>query len=154
MQEIERDDWYKASSRNTIASYTAYINSYPNGLYREDAEKKIIDKEVEDIFRGDHGVLPPASRTSYGSSYSSTSDVDIYNNTSYTLTVRYSGTESKKIVLSPGRSTNFTIKNGYYKVAASVDAANVQNYAGEETLSGGGYESTYYIETKTYQYWK
>jgi len=154
MKEIERNDWLKAQNRNTISAYNDYLHKYPYGTFTDQAEKKIIDLEVAEIFRGDHGALPPATRVSSNSYYSTTSEIDITNDTKYTLTVRYSGPESTKIVLAPGRSTSITIKNGYYKVAASVNASNVQNYAGEENLNRGGYESMYYIETKTYNYWK
>jgi hypothetical protein len=67
--------------------------------------------------------------------------------------VRYSGIESKKIVLSPRQRKSTTLKKGNYRIAASVNASNVTNYAGKENLSGGDYSSEYYIQTQTYRRW-
>jgi len=154
MTKIEQQDWDKACKINTLKSYKDYTEKYPFGDYVETAEKKIIDLEVDNIFKGDYGQLPPMSKNSYGySSYSTTNSIEIYNNTQYTLTIRYSGVESKKIVLSPKQRTSITLKNGNYRVAASVNASNVQNYAGTENLTGGDYSSEYYIKTETYRTW-
>ena len=153
MITIEKNDWNKACRINTIKSFKGYNNKYPNGEYVETSQKKIIDLEVDNIFKGDYGKLPPMSKTSHGYSYSSTNTIEIYNNTKYTLTVRYSGDDSKKIVLSPRLRTSMTLKNGKYRVAASVNAANVQNYAGNENLTGGEYSSEFYIKTQTYKTW-
>jgi outer membrane protein assembly factor BamD (BamD/ComL family) len=154
MEKIERRDWDKACRTNTIKSYKDYILKYPYGEYVETADKKIIDLEVDNIFKGDYGQLPPMSKSSYGySSQSLTNSIDIYNNTEYTLTIRYSGVESKKIVLSPQKRTTISLKNGNYRIAASVNASNVRNYAGTENLTGGDYNSEYYIQTQTFRTW-
>lgn len=154
MTKIELQDWDKACKINTIKSYKDYTEKYPFGYYVEPADKKIVDLEVDNIFKGDYGQLPPMSKSSFGySSYSSTNSIEIYNNTQYTLIIRYSGVESKKIVLSPKQRTSTTLKNGNYRIAASVNASNVRNYAGTENLTGGDYSSEYYIKTETYRTW-
>jgi hypothetical protein len=76
--------------------------------------------------------------------------IEIFNNTQYILTIRYSGIESKKVVMSPKQRTSLSLKNGNYRIAASVNASNVRNYAGNENLSAGEYTSEYYIRTRTY----
>ena len=76
------------------------------------------------------------SKTSSEYTYTPTNDIEIYNNTKYILTVRYSGVESMKIVLSPKEKKTINLKNGDYRVTASVNAANVTNYAGKEKLEG------------------
>ena len=107
--------------------------------------------EVDAIFSGDYGLLPPMNRTSGTYIQTTNNNVEIFNNTKYTLTVRYSGTlESKKIILLPGQRKSVSIRNGSYRVAASVSLSNVRNYAGNETLSGGDYSSEYYIVTERY----
>ena len=148
INQIEHQEWSKTIQNNSVKGYQQYITSFPDSRYSEEAKKKIIDLEVDAIFAGDHGVLPPMSRTSSGSTYSTITEVEVYNNTSYTLTVRYSGPESKKITLAPKQKISITLKKGSYREAASVNAANVQNYAGIQNLDGGGYSEEFYIVTQ------
>ena len=140
-------------NKNTISACKNYISKYPYGTYAEEANKKIIDLEVDGIFKGDYGQLPPMSKSS-SFSHSTSNDLKLFNNTQYTLTIRYSGIESKKIVISPHGRTSVTLKPGTYKIAASVSASNVRNYAGTESLSGGEYGSEFYIQTQSYQTWR
>jgi hypothetical protein len=108
----------------------------------------VIDKEVDGIFRGEHGNLPSMERTSYITGDYST--VSIYNNTSYTLTIRYSGSDSRKINILSRQRSSISLPNGKYRIAASVNASNVRSFAGTENLSGGEYDSNYYIQTSRY----
>jgi hypothetical protein len=71
--------------------------------------------------------------------------VNIHNDTKYNLTIRYSGPESFKVVFLPGEKGSVETLRGTYRVAASVDASNVKDYAGEEESDGGNYEVVYYI---------
>ena len=151
LSNLEAEYWRQASSQRSISQYQKYIDNFPNGDHVAQAENAIIDKEVDDIFKGDHGLLPPMSKTRVGYSQATTNDIEIYNNTIYTLTVRYSGSiASKKIVLKPKQKQTFALQNGNYRVAASVKAANVNNYAGEEKLEGASYTVEFYIKTETY----
>ncbi len=147
---MEESEWESANSSNSIKKIRQYISNYPDGYYISEAEKKLIDLEVDAIFQGNHGKLPPLTKTSYNNSNSTISELRIYNNTPYTLTLRYSGIESRKYIFSPKQTRTVNIKNGAYRVAASVNAANVTNYAGKEQLDGGSYRSEYYIITKYY----
>ena len=122
-----------------------YKNLYPKGAHIAQAEKKLIDLEVANVFAGSHGSLPSMDKTSWGNG--PTAYISVTNRTSYTLTLRYSGPDSKKLVISPGGTSSVTLKNGRYRVAASVNASNVSNYAGVEDLSGGSYSVEYYIST-------
>ena len=141
----EAKAWSTAKNENTISAYKKYKNLYPNGAHIPQAERKIIDLEVANVFAGNHGSLPSMDKTSWGSG--PTVYISVKNSTSYILTLRYSGPDSKKIVISPGGTSSVTLKNGKYKVAASVNASNVRNYAGVEDLSGGSYSVEYYIST-------
>lgn len=147
----DKNAWATASSLNNIAAYERYLSLYPNGRHRAEAEKKFIDMTVASTFAGEHGSLPEMDKTGYGGG--STSHVSVTNRTSYTLTLMYSGSESKRLVLSPNSSGTVRLKNGSYRIAASVSASNVSRYAGTETLNGGTYEVEYYItSTSTHSY--
>jgi hypothetical protein len=147
MEAIELTDWEKAKRANTISAYKNILVKYPEGKYAEMAEKIIIDKEVDAIMGKSYNKLPSA--IGIRSEDVVSPEVQIKNKTSYTLTVRYSGqTMSKKIVLKPGESNTVTLKSGDYRVAASVNASHVRNYAGNEFLRDGNtYLSDYVIET-------
>ena len=144
----ESSAWKEATDKNTINVYQKYLGLYPHGVHATQAKKRIIDIEVDDIFKGEHGTLPPMDKTSY--SYGARSAISIYNNTSYTLTLRYSGNESKVITIPAQRTQSVSLLNGNYRVTASVTASNVRNYAGTGELTGGNYEVQYYIVTTRY----
>ena len=142
----DRRAWKTTLAIGNLNTYKKYLTLYPNGEHKEEAERIIIDLEVANVFEsGDYGQLPSMDRTgSYSSIYST---ITIKNDTQYTLTILYSGMESKRLVLSPNNSESIRIKSGSYKIVASVDNDGVQNFAGHEELSGGSYEVTYYIRT-------
>jgi len=142
--ETDAEAWEMAQEINTSASYKKYIWRYPNGIGIKQAKKLVIDREVDDIFGGDYGVLPTMDKTSQGQG--KTSNISVYNNTSYTLTLRYSGIESKKIVILSQSRENILLNNGNYRIAASVNGP-VRSFAGTETLTGGSYDVEYYITT-------
>lgn len=144
----ESKAWKQAISENSISAYEKYKSLYPNGAHIDICEKKLIDLEVSRIYAGEHGTLPAMDRIGYGGG--STSYITVTNSTSYTLTIWYSGLESKKLVIEAGRTKSVRLKNGQYKVAASVSASNVSNYAGSENLLGGNYSVDYYIRTYRY----
>lgn len=143
----ESNAWATAKSLNDIAAYEKYLSLFPNGRHRHEADKKVIDMTVASTFAGDHGTLPEMDQIGYGGG--STSYISVTNRTSYTLTLMYSGNESKRLVLSPNSTESIRLKNGAYRIAASVSASNVSRYAGTETLNGGSYEVEYYISTST-----
>ena len=84
----------------------------------------------------------------YGSGAYST--VSVTNSTGYALTLLYSGKEAKKVIIPSNGQTSVRLKNGTYRIAASVSTSNVIPYAGVEELSGGGYDVDYYIQTRRY----
>ena len=140
--------WKTAQKQNTLTAYNRYLELFPKGAHAKAADKKVIDLSVTNIFAGDHGTLPGMDRTSYSSSGSNI--ITVSNDTQYTLTLLYSGPDSKRLVLSPHSSGSVRLPNGTYRVAASVAATNVRSYAGTETLSGGGYDVSYYISSSRY----
>lgn len=140
--------WRTAQRLNTLYAYEHYLELYPNGAHVAAADKKVIDLSVAKIFAGDHGTLPEMDKTAYG--YSGRNTIYIKNDTQYTLTLLYSGKESKRLVLRPQGSGTVVLPDGTYRIAASVTASNVRSYAGTETLTGGEYEVSYYISTTRY----
>ena len=135
-------------SENSILAYSKYKSLYPNGAHIDICEKKLIDLEVSLVYAGEHGHLPTMEQTGYGSG--STSYITVTNSTSYTLTLLYSGPDSKRMVISAGGTSSVRLKNGNYRIAASVSAYNVSKYAGNESLQGGFYSVDYYISTYRY----
>src|SRR5207237_740973 len=129
-----------------LLAYRRYLQRNPSDSRRAAIERKIIDLEVAEIAAGDHGTLPAAQRLS-SNSYGRFADICVENGTSYELTVRYSGSDSKKIVIPAGETSSLQLAVGAYTVAASVSAANVRNYVGTDTLQGGQYSSRFYIRS-------
>lgn len=78
------------------------------------------------------------------------STLSIKNSTSYTLTVYYTGTNVKMVIIPPFQTEVFSIKSGQYTVAASVAAPNVSGCYGEKTYLGGSYSTEYYIQTSRF----
>jgi len=148
IETMKRDlqDWERTMQINTIKGYADFLKGHPDSPFAEKAKGKIVDIEVSDILRGEHGNLPSPERIS-GGGVRTYSVMNIHNDTRYNLTIRYSGPESFKVIFSPKEKGSIEILRGTYKVAASVDAANVQDYAGIENSDCGNYEVVYYIIT-------
>lgn len=140
--------WEQATLLETLTGYQKYLELYPYGSHASVADKRIIDLQVNKIFNGEHGSLPSMDKQTYGGSEYSSS-IQIENQTSYTLTLLYSGSDSRRIILSAGQTRTVSLRNGDYRIAASVDTGGVQDFAGSETLDGGTYSVSYYISTTT-----
>jgi len=145
LKEIAKQNAYaNAVNTETSIAWKKFLEDYPNHPKKKDIEKTIIILEVSEIFKGEYGEIPASQLL--GERNNSQSVVDIKNDTKYTLTLRYSGVEVKKISISPYSQTSIKLKSGVYKIAASVNASNVRNFAGTESLFGE-YLSSYYIST-------
>lgn len=143
----EVDAWQEASNLNTAASYAKYLELHPKGKHHRQAEKRLIDLEVDAAFAGKHGNLPSMEKGySTGTSYSI---VEIENQTQYDLTVSYSGPDNKRIVIAPGATRSVRIGNGNYRVAAFV-GNGVRPFAGTESLDGSHFSSSFYISRNGY----
>ena len=149
LRMLDLEEWDKANVTNTIESFEQYLSLLPKGEFSVQAEKRIVDLSVDEIFKGEHGSLPSMNKVS-GGDFSDDNEIEIYNNTSYTLTLYYSGPDSRKLVFNPNQTLTLNLPRGDYRVAASVDAAGIGNYAGEEKLEGGYYSVEYYIVTRYY----
>jgi hypothetical protein len=142
--QCELTDWQVAKNRDTILSYTYFLEQHPASRFVSKAEARIVDHEVTQIMAGEHGELPPLNRysSSRGKAYSV---INIHNETEYTLTVRFSGTESFRVSFHPHGIGSIEALQGNYRVTASVNATHVTPYAGNQRLDGSNFETRYYI---------
>jgi hypothetical protein len=135
-------DWVK--EQDSLEHYRRFATRYPSHAQIAAIEKRIIDLEVKEIAAGEYGEMPKAQALSYGGT---STDVDVENKTGYELTVRYSGPSSKKLVIPVGATRSVALVPGAYQVAASVNAADVTNYFGSDTMQGGRYSSSFFIQS-------
>lgn len=137
------NDWAWIREQDSLEHYKRFVTRFPNHPERRWMEKRIIDLEVNEIAAGEHGEMPRAQLLSYGGSVV---ELEVENQTGYELSVRYSGPDSRKLVIPKGASQTVSLPPGEYKIAASVTAANVRNYYGTDTMRGGQYSSSFYIQ--------
>jgi hypothetical protein len=148
LKENKEQEAYASALKNkTSDEWKKFLDTYPNHKNKNDIEKEIIKLEVTEIFNGDYGEIPTSQLL--GSKNNSQSVIDIENKTRYTLTLRYFGPTVEKISIPPYGKQTLKLKSGVYKIAASVNASNVRNFAGTENLFGE-YSSGYYISSSNY----
>ncbi|MGN0201528.1 MAG: hypothetical protein ACI399_01305 [Candidatus Cryptobacteroides sp.] len=135
--------WKRACLLNTKEAYQKYISLYPRGPHRAEADKKLVEAKIDDIFKNNHGTLPAFAHVQEDGR--PTSSLVMENTTEYPLTVMFSGPEIRSVVIDPGSILTITIKNGVYRVAASVPPGSIIPYAGTQTFTGGRYETGYCI---------
>lgn len=133
-------------TQDRLDLYQKHLRLVPDSPRRAKFEKRIIDLEVAEITRGEHGKLPPAAPVQITGGTEAL--VEIENQTRYTLTVRYSGRQSYRFDLTAGQTQEVNLATGSYQVAATVSSPGVIPYAGSDTLQGGKYSSKFYIETR------
>lgn len=139
--------WKTAKAEDTMNGYKEYLKRYPKGKHVQEANKEIIDLEVASVMlSGDYGHLPSAQRVSYGSGKNST--INLTNSSGRTITILYSGVKSMKIVLEAYQTRTIILPSSSYDVVAT--APGVRSFYGKENLTGGVYESEYYISTSRY----
>lgn len=142
LEQKENELYAEALKVNDAKTWKNFVTMYPDHPKNKQIEDKIIELEVNEIFAGTYGEIPSSSQTGVANYVSS--DISIKNDTPYTLTIRYSGKENKRLNISSGETQKVILKSGQYRVTASVSAATVSNYAGRESLNGS-YSSSYYI---------
>ena len=139
MNDIE---WVK--NQSSLPIYDRFITKFPNHPEIPLLRKRIIDLEVKKIAAGKYGKMPRAQAQKLGGTIAK---VTVENQTGYELTVRYSGPDSKKLIIPKGMTKSVSLYPGDYKVAASVNASNVTNYYGADSMRGGQYSSNFYIKS-------
>ena len=106
-----------------------------------------IDARVNSILAGRHSSLPPAQRLQ-SNPIARFAEVVTRNNTSYTLTILYSGPSSQQMVLPGNSSKSVRLVPGKYRVAATANLPTVTPFAGEDEMEGGTYSSVFYIKSR------
>ncbi len=139
------NDWNWVRAQDSLPDYQRFAGRFPDHAQMAWIQKRIIDLEVKEISSGKYSEMPKAQPISRGGI---SAEVTVENRTEYELTVRYSGPDSQKVVVPKGGTRTIKIQPGDYKVAASVSAANVTNYYGNDTLNAGKFESSFYIESR------
>lgn len=142
LAQQEKDLYAEAQQANDAETWKSYVKLYPDHPKKAQINDIIIKLEVDDIFAGKYEDMPSSNRI--GEADYVNSDISIKNDTQYTLTVRYSGPENKRIIIPPHATENVKLKSGNYRITASVNSSRVTNYAGTESLNGD-YDSSYYI---------
>jgi len=147
LSDLESVAWNNAIKSKSPSKLDNFSKTFPESSRNNQIEKLKIDWEVDKIFSQEHGILPPMDRSTTSSMYSS-NEINVANNTSYRLTILYSGLESKKITIEKGAEIKFELPNGEFRVTATVNDDSVIPYAGTENLKGGIYESVFYIQSR------
>lgn len=141
-------DYDYVSHLDTKEAYEKYLTLCPKGAQADKARKRLIDLEVAKIAAGEHGDLP-ASRPVSSSRRGSKASLEVKNDTSYTITVLYSGPDSQKLVIPAHDTRSITLKAGNYRVAVTTEQPRVQPFYGQSDLTAGEYIETFYIRSET-----
>lgn len=158
-EQVEKLKWASPASAWSLVqenpSYDnlkKYVSLFPNSQNARKAEKTLVDREVDNIMRGQYGDLPPMQATSR--SNSTTATLNLKNDTSYNLSIYFSSNQhSKRVTIRPHSSSTIIIPVGSYRIAASVDAPRVSPYAGNDYFQGGSYSSSFYIVTERHTHY-
>lgn len=151
LQILEERDWELAIKNDRIADLQSFVTKYPHSAHAAEANELLIKYEVGEVFNGTHNSLPPLRKEGDAFGNKNVSVHKVENLTSYTLTVLYSGPEQRRLTIPEKGTKSIWLKNGSYRIVASVDAPNVTNCAGEEHLSGS-YSTTYFISSTRSSY--
>ena len=146
-EKNKQEAYASAVENNSSSQWKKFIEDYPDYSNKKEIEKLIIYLEVSEIFNGEYGDIPSSQLSGVVNNIQS--EIAIKNDTKYTLTIRYSGPDIIKISIPPFQNGTVKLKSGEYRVAASVNASNVRNFAGIENLHGE-YSANYYISTSSY----
>lgn len=134
-----------ASRLNTVEGWRQFLKDNPGYEDISQIEENIIRAEVAEIRSDENtGEMPESEQVS--STSRAVSTIEVENDTSCELILRYSGPDAKKIAIAPNSKSKISLSSGNYHVAASACG---YNYAGAENLNGG-YTVVYYISTVSY----
>lgn len=139
------DAWKTAVTINHPNSYKKYTELYPSGKHFKQAKERYINLQIEKDFGGEHGDLPTMEQLSHGGSVAT---ISVSNGTDNILTVLYSGSDLEELVLSPHSVGNVRLSAGSYRISARVNDYHVTQFAGYQTITGGNYQTSYYIVRK------
>jgi len=96
---------------------------------------------------GEHGELPEAHHV-HADNEAHVAEIEITNQTSYTLTVLFAGPTSRRATVPSQREQRLALATGAYNIAAEVNAPDVEPFAGSDSFEGGVYDYTFIIQTE------
>lgn len=138
-------EYSTAKTINTSDGWRRFKEDNPNYINKKEIDDYIIRAEVNEIVNNkETGTMPESKKISGGIFKNST--IEVENDTSCDLTLRYSGTDAKLVVIPPNSKSKVKVSSGNYTVAATACG---YNYAGKEKLNGN-YSVVYYITTTRY----
>lgn len=140
----KKADRLKAKEAETKAAKAAKAADLAKQI-KSDPDAEEIRKEVADLMSGEFSKMPRS--TFIAPNRSGVTSVSVANDTPHTLTIRYSGTTARKVILKPSGSRTLTLAPGRYQIAATVDDISVIPFAGTQNYSSARYDSSYYIRT-------
>lgn len=136
-------DYELAERENTSSSWKRFLENNPNYENAEEIKEKIIRLEVQEIMADQNtGTMPESEKIS--NQNKSVSTMEVSNDTSCELILRYSGADAIMITIPSNSTKKIKISSGNYSVAASACG---YNYAGREKLNGD-YSVTYFISSE------
>ena len=141
-------DFSLVSQIDTKEAYQRFSELCPNSPKCAVARKRIIDLEVTEIYRGQHGSLPPSNPKPFSESgsWGTSATIEISNGTQHTIVVRYSGPDSQKIELTPYQKKTITLRTGEYRVTVSTNEDNIPPFCGTKKFEAGRYTEKFYIK--------
>ena len=134
----------RTKTSNTKEAYENYQQVFPTGRYVKEAKKKSIDQEVATILAGDYQSLP-AMNKSESLPGSKLNEITIKNITGFTLVILYSGPVSEKVEVKDGSTYMVKLPNGQYNITATLNSDVIGSFVGKETLTGGKYETRFFL---------
>lgn len=149
MERLDDETWRRSKENASVEAYETYLQAFPEGIHTQEATRYIVEKEIEAIRKkGQYSNMPEMTPVESASGkHFNLTKIEITNYTAFQLTVRYAGPTARRLVFKPHETKTIELQKGVYVIAASLDAAFVQDYLSEENLQGGFYQNSYYINT-------
>ena len=139
--------WFTGES--SAAFWQQYLQAYPNGLMADRARTGVYNLEIESLLaKAEPSEMVTSEPEIVDWLPEVFSGLTIRNTCSSDLTVFYQGIdETLKWVVAPNDSVVDIISPNTYRIIASVEEDDVQNYEGKITLHGGDWKnSLFYIQ--------
>ena len=122
--------WQRVLLIDSIELSKIYLERFPKGNHVYDAKKIILD----DSFKRSNGL----DKTKITSNYDGTTTISVNNNSTYEVTVHYSGNFADGSVKVPGNTyRNIQVPNGYYHISISSQKLHTRSINERITCDGG-----------------
>lgn len=141
-------DFDAVAAKGTKEAYEKFLEKKPDSPMADAARRKIVDLEVSEIAKSEHGAFSMSDPLpNFSGERFELATIELENQTSHVITVRYSGPESVKVAIPPFGKKTITVPAGNYKIAVTTVQPRVRPFYGENNVSGGKYSERFYIST-------